>query len=83
MLPQLVNNPNAAALGTASRSGGHLLSPSRRRGTGLLLALLVFAQFISAIDYNIGYVALPEIGREVGCDAHNPQWVVSGYAVAF
>ncbi|MFF3816107.1 MFS transporter [Streptomyces bluensis] len=56
---------------------------SQRRGTGLLLALLAFAQFISAIDYNIVYVALPEIGREVGFDAQNLQWVVSGYAVAF
>ncbi|MER5435058.1 MFS transporter [Streptomyces sp. NPDC002588] len=57
--------------------------PSPRRGTGLLLALLAFAQFISAIDYNIVYVAVPEIGREVGFDAHSLQWVVSGYAVAF
>jgi EmrB/QacA subfamily drug resistance transporter len=48
-----------------------------------LLALLAFAQFISAIDYNIVYVALPEIGRKVGFDAHSLQWVVSGYAVAF
>lgn len=58
-------------------------STSARRGTGPLLALLAFAQFISAIDYNIVYVALPEIGREVGFDAHSLQWVVSGYAVAF
>ncbi|MFE3560555.1 MFS transporter [Streptomyces sp. NPDC059193] len=61
-------------------------SPAAHRaaaGTGLLLALLAFAQFISAIDYNIVYVALPEIGRAVGFDAQNLQWVVSGYAVAF
>ncbi|MQY10220.1 Multidrug resistance protein Stp [Streptomyces sp. RB5] len=58
-------------------------SPSIRRGPGLLLALLAFAQFISAIDYNIVYVALPEIGREVGFDPQNLQWVVSGYAVAY
>ncbi|MEV5440469.1 MFS transporter [Streptomyces sp. NPDC052682] len=56
---------------------------TKRRGTGLLLALLAFAQFISAIDYNIVYVALPEIGRAVGFDAHSLQWVVSAYAVAF
>lgn len=48
-----------------------------------MLALLAFAQFISAIDYNIVYVALPEIGREVGFDAHSLQWVISAYAVAF
>ncbi|WP_433211770.1 MFS transporter [Microtetraspora malaysiensis] len=56
------------------------LSPRR---TGFLLALLAFAQFISAIDYNIVYVALPQIGREVGFDAHTLQWVVSAYAVAY
>lgn len=55
----------------------------KRRGSGLLLALLAFAQFISAIDYNIVYVALPEIGRAVGFDSHSLQWVVSAYAVAY
>ncbi|MEV6588771.1 MFS transporter [Streptomyces acidicola] len=60
-------------------------TPSRARaqGTGPLLALLAFAQFISAIDYNIVYVALPEIGRAVGFDAHSLQWIISAYAVAF
>ncbi|MFE5828461.1 MFS transporter [Streptomyces erythrochromogenes] len=60
-------------------------SPSWRctAGTGLLLALVAFAQCISTLDYNIVYVALPEIGRAVGFDAQNLQWVVSAYAVAF
>ena len=57
--------------------------PSASRRTGPLLALLAFAQFISAIDYNIVYVALPDIGRKLGFGPHNLQWVVSGYAVAF
>ncbi|MFF3314354.1 MFS transporter [Streptomyces sp. NPDC003035] len=52
-------------------------------GTAPLLALLAFAQFISAIDYNIVYVALPEIGSAVGFDAHSLQWVISAYAIAF
>ncbi|GAA0478728.1 MFS transporter [Paractinoplanes deccanensis] len=56
---------------------------SHPRRAGLLLALLAFAQFISAIDYNIVYVALPEIGRAVGFSATSLQWVVSAYAVAF
>ncbi|GAA5061582.1 EmrB/QacA subfamily drug resistance transporter [Thermocatellispora tengchongensis] len=55
----------------------------KQRGTGALLALLAFAQFISAVDYNIVYVALPEIGDAVGFDAHSLQWVISAYAVAF
>ncbi|NUR31356.1 MAG: MFS transporter, partial [Catenulispora sp.] len=53
------------------------------RKSGPMLALLAFAQFISAIDYNIVYVALPEIGRQLGFSTHMLQWVVSAYAVAF
>ncbi|MFG1815862.1 MFS transporter [Kribbella sp. NPDC049174] len=48
-----------------------------------MLALLAFAQLIIAIDYTIVFVAVPDIGRELGFAAHNLQWVVSGYAVAF
>ncbi|MFC7584305.1 MFS transporter [Nonomuraea antimicrobica] len=54
----------------------------RSRG-GPMLALLAFAQFISAIDYNIVYVALPEIGRQIGFSTQTLQWVVSAYAVTF
>ncbi|WP_206077150.1 MULTISPECIES: MFS transporter [Mesorhizobium] len=53
------------------------------RWSGLRLALLAFAQFIIAIDYNIVYVALPDIGRDVGFTPQSLQWVVSAYAVAF
>ena len=49
----------------------------------LLLPLLAFAQFISAIDYNIVYVALPQLGRALGFSDQSLQWVVSAYAVAF
>jgi len=47
------------------------------------LALLAFAQFIIALDFNIVYVALPEIGTEVGFTSGSLQWVVSAYAVGF
>ncbi|GAA4204172.1 MFS transporter [Streptosporangium oxazolinicum] len=59
-------------------------SASRRpRRAGPALALLAFAQFIIAADYNIVYVALPEIGRELDFSGQALQWVVSAYAVAF
>jgi EmrB/QacA subfamily drug resistance transporter len=48
-----------------------------------MLALLAFAQFIVAVDYNIVFVALPEIGSALGFTAQSLQWVVSAYAVAF
>ncbi|MGG8408416.1 MFS transporter [Streptomyces sp. 12297] len=54
-----------------------------QRRTGLMLALLAFAQFIVAVDYNIVFVALPEIGSALGFTAQSLQWVVSAYAVAF
>jgi EmrB/QacA subfamily drug resistance transporter len=48
-----------------------------------MLALLAFAQFVVAVDYNIVFVALPDIGRALGFTAQSLQWVVSAYAVAF
>ncbi|MUN37380.1 MFS transporter [Actinomadura litoris] len=57
-------------------------APGRRR-LGATLALLAFAQLIISIDYNIVYVALPEIGSGLGFSAQDLQWVVSAYAVAF
>jgi len=54
-----------------------------RRRSALLLALLAFAQLIVAIDYNIVYIALPEIGTALGFTQQSLQWVVSAYAVAF
>jgi len=56
--------------------------PSHQRA-GLRLALLAFAQFIIAVDYNIVYVALPRIGSALGFSAQSLQWVVSAYAVGF
>ncbi|MBB6564808.1 MFS transporter [Kribbella sandramycini] len=49
----------------------------------MILALLAFAQLIIAIDYTIVFVAVPEIGRELGFAPHTLQWVVSAYAVPF
>jgi EmrB/QacA subfamily drug resistance transporter len=54
-----------------------------RRRQGLVLALLAFAQLIISVDYNIVYVALPDIGAGLGFTAQSLQWVVSSYAVAF
>ncbi|MEV7892315.1 MFS transporter [Streptomyces sp. NPDC002817] len=52
------------------------------RWAGYTLALLAFVQFIVTIDFNIVYVALPDIGRQLGFSAQALQWVVSAYAVA-
>ena len=47
------------------------------------LAVCVSALFITLLDVSIVNVALPSIGRSIGADASELQWVVSGYALAF
>lgn len=48
---------------------------------GATLALLAFAQLIIALDLNIVFVALPEIGSSLGFSGQTLQWVVSAYTV--
>ncbi|RUV66798.1 MAG: MFS transporter [Mesorhizobium sp.] len=48
---------------------------------GATLALLAFAQLIIALDLNIVFVALPEIGAGLGFSGQTLQWVVSAYTV--
>ncbi|WP_155370887.1 MFS transporter [Catellatospora vulcania] len=55
-------------------------SPSAARPASAM-ALLAFCMLIFSVDYNIVYVALPEIGKEVGFSAQSLQWVVSAYSV--
>lgn len=65
-------------------SATHTTVPAARpRHLGWALAVLAFAQLIIAVDYNIVFVALPEIGTELGFSEQSLQWVISGYAVAF
>ncbi|WP_245419738.1 MFS transporter [Phyllobacterium salinisoli] len=62
-------------LGAPSTTGGL----GARRGA--TLALLAFAQLIIALDLNIVFVALPEIGAGLGFSEQTLQWVVSVYTV--
>lgn len=45
--------------------------------------MLALGQFLVALDYNIVYVALPDIGRDLDFSTQNLQWVVTAYAVGF
>ncbi|WTW93750.1 MFS transporter [Streptomycetaceae bacterium NBC_01309] len=78
-----------SASGSSSDSGsgsGRTPVPGAARllpRPGLTLALLAFAQFIVAIDYNIVWIALPDIARELGFSATSSQWIVSAYTVVF
>lgn len=55
-------------------------APPRVR-LGVALALLATAQLIFSLDLNIVFVALPEIGAELGFPGQTQQWVVSAYTV--
>jgi EmrB/QacA subfamily drug resistance transporter len=50
---------------------------------GITLGVLALAQFITSVDFNIVYVALPEIGDRLGFSAQSLQWVFSAYSVVF
>ncbi|GAA4846527.1 MFS transporter [Saccharopolyspora rosea] len=54
-----------------------------RSSTVARLAPLASAQFMTAVDFDIVFVALPEIGRRLGFSAHALQSVVSAYTVVF
>ncbi|MGM1064494.1 MFS transporter [Saccharothrix sp. Mg75] len=56
-------------------------STPARRGLGLSLTLLALAQLIFSLDINIVFVALPDIGAELGFSGQTQQWVVSAYMV--
>ena len=58
-------------------------APPQARRLGPALLLLGFAQLIITVDFNIVYVALPDIGDALGFSAQTLQWVISAYAVAF
>ncbi|MFI9243769.1 MFS transporter [Streptomyces sp. NPDC053086] len=47
----------------------------------LPLLVLALAQLVIALDYNIVYVALPDMGAGLGFSAPDLQWVVSAYVV--
>jgi EmrB/QacA subfamily drug resistance transporter len=56
---------------------------STSAGPRARLALFALSSLITALDFTIVYVALPDIGSEVGFSPHALQWVVSAYAIAF
>ncbi|MEU4395368.1 MFS transporter [Kribbella sp. NPDC023855] len=56
-------------------------APPATRRLGWVLTLLALAQLIFSLDLNIVFVALPEIGRDLGFPGQTQQLVVSAYVV--
>ncbi|MGW5363202.1 MFS transporter [Actinopolymorpha pittospori] len=53
------------------------------RRPGLTTVLLAVAQLIISVDYNIVYMAVPEIGAGLDSSPPTSHWVLGAYAVAF
>src|SRR3712207_2097763 len=49
----------------------------------LVLVLVAFGEFMVVLDATIVNVALPSIGRDLGLEGSELQWVVNAYALLF
>jgi MFS family permease len=56
---------------------------STRPQAGALTIVLGLSSLVTGLDFTIVYVALPDIGRDLGFSAASLQWVVSGYAIPY
>ncbi|WP_406293483.1 MFS transporter [Embleya sp. NBC_00888] len=61
----------------------NLVRPTNLARPAWTLALLALAGLITALDFTVVYVALPEIAADVGFSDRGLQWVVSSYAVVY
>ncbi len=59
----------------------YYMTGSKPRYLGLILTLLALAQLIYSLDINIVFIALPEIGKDLGFTQQTLQWVVSAYTI--
>lgn len=62
---------------------GKIDKPASAQRLGLVLGLLVAAQFIVVLDFSIVQIALPTIRSELAMSLADSQWIVSAYGVTF
>jgi EmrB/QacA subfamily drug resistance transporter len=58
-------------------------APAKRRLNPWVIVPLALAQLIIALDIYIVFVAMPQMGAQLGFTSQNLQWIVSAYAVVF
>ncbi|WP_036746238.1 MFS transporter [Paenibacillus sp. UNC451MF] len=68
-------------LSAGSRTSSVSTTTPQSKFLGWSLAILAFAQLIYSIDINIVFVALPELGKDLGFSEQSLQWVVSAYTI--
>ncbi len=87
-VPSTTPSPAVAedAIATATTpAAGTAFPQSGARMTGrqkLVLALLLGAQFMIAVDFSILNVALPAVGEGLGFSLTNLQWIATAFALA-
>ena len=58
-------------------------APKKPTRLGLILGLLVTAQFIVVLDFSIVQIALPTIQRQINMPLGDLQWIVGAYGLTF
>lgn len=57
--------------------------PAATQRLGLILGLLVTAQFIVILDFSIVQIALPTIRGDLQMSLADLQWIISAYGLSF
>jgi EmrB/QacA subfamily drug resistance transporter len=60
-----------------------MTKPASPPRLGLILTLLVLAQFVIVLDFSIVQIALPTMRAELGISLADSQWIVSAYGLTF
>ncbi|QVQ50184.1 MFS transporter [Spiractinospora alimapuensis] len=58
-------------------------SPSATRPIVAVTGVLALCHFLVSVDFNIVYIALPDLGREIAFPDGGLQWVVSAFSLGF
>ncbi|MES0835214.1 MFS transporter [Nocardiopsis tropica] len=79
--PPTAGPARPVAPGPSPRSGPD--APGRPRRAVLALAVLALAHFTISVDFNIVYIALPQIGADLGFGPASLQWVVTAFSLGY
>ena len=84
--------PGTTGTEPPASAGSSTARPARRGGTGVperprralpALAVLALAHFTISVDFNIVYIALPQIGTALGFGQASLQWVVIAFSLGY
>lgn len=77
-----MSSPQAAVRSTAAHPAPEARSGQLTGRLKVILAVLLVAQFMLAVDFSILNVALPAIGRGLGFSLSDLQWIATAFALS-